>query len=129
MGIGEVAQDLEGLVVVALHAVALGEHLGGLPLGDRIALLGGEIQDLEGRLLLALLIEIEALLERFLGRGVSGLMLFGSSAKACPAKPSTPANATPRDALHIRIADHFCRRTGVRHGSIARGTHALRVFP
>src|SRR5262245_55161451 len=56
-------------------------------------------------------------------------MLFASRAKASPAKPSSAAKATPWNALHVRIARHFRRRTGVRHSSIARRADALRIFP
>src|SRR6516225_2708705 len=56
-------------------------------------------------------------------------MLWGSSAKAGPARLRPAATATPKNTLHVRIALHFRRRTGMRDSSVARRTDALGVLP
>src|SRR5262245_46320585 len=53
VGIGDATEIFEGAQVAALHPVALGIHAAELPLGERVALLGGVLQRRDGLLLLA----------------------------------------------------------------------------
>jgi hypothetical protein len=64
VGVGHLAEQLERLVIVARDAVALGIHAAEFPLGDRVALVGGEAERLGRGFLVAALVRIEAVFQR-----------------------------------------------------------------
>ena len=70
--VGDLGEVFEGLEVVERHAVAARIHAPELPLGERVALLGGEFERLDGPDRIARIEVARGAAHGFAGRGIIG---------------------------------------------------------